>query len=484
MTTQNKLKVAVIGAGFSGLMALIKLREAGIDDVTIYEKADDVGGTWRDNRYPGVGCDVPSHLYRFTWEPNPEWSHVCSPGSEIFAYIKRIAAKYDTMPNIKFSSEVTKAEFVDGQWQLETVQGPQGAFDIVITAVGCLHHPVYPDIAGLDSFAGPCFHTSQWDESVSLEGKKVGIIGTGSTSTQIVSAIVDKVGKLTLFQRTAQWVLPLPNPEIPEFEKAKFRAKPSAIEAEYKKLAIDWNSHFAAMVVGENPEHYEFVKQQCRENLEQVEDPVLRAKLTPDYEVGCKRLVMSQDFYSRIQHPNAEVVTEKIERIEPSGILTVDGQLHELDVLVLATGFDAHRYVGPMNVIGRDGLKLADAWAEATHAYRAVSIAGFPNWFILGGPNSPVGNLSWLVTIELQFNYIMQLIEKLRSGNVKEITPKAEAVREFYDALNARMKDTIWTAGCNSWYLDKNGNPASWPWSYEEFEKSMQKPVLEDFEMA
>lgn len=484
MSTARKLRVAIIGAGASGIMSVIKMREAGIDDITVFEKAASLGGTWRDNRYPGLSCDVPSHLYRYSFEPNPEWSHVCSPGPEILSYLKQVVEKHDVARHIRFSSEVTKAEFNAGKWSIETTRGPQGAFDAVLVAVGVLHHPVYPDIPGLDSFAGAAFHTSRWDDSVSLKGKRVGIIGTGSTATQITGAVVGEVAHLSLFQRTAQWVLPLPNPAIPEEEKADYRANPGKLDAEYGRLAKEFNSNFAAAVVGANDEAYQGMVAACQSNLDRVKDPALKAKLTPDYKVGCKRMIMSDIFYEAVQQPNAEVVTDKIAAIEPGGVRTADGRLHELDVLVLATGFDTHRFVRPMNVIGREGRHLDEIWSGGNEGYMGVTVPDLPNWFMIGGPNSPIGNFSWLMTAENQFNYAMKLIDKLRSGNVTEISPKVEAVRAFNDSVKAKMPDTIWATGCNSWYVDKNGHVASWPWTYEKFEADMAEPVLDHYEMA
>ena len=480
----RKLRIAIIGGGAGGIMSVIKLREAGIDDVTVFEKAGDIGGTWRDNSYPGLTCDVPSHLYRYSFEPNPDWTHVCSPGPEILAYLKRVAEKYDVMKDVRLDSEVTKAEFKNDQWHLETVKGPEGAFDAVLVAVGVLHHPVYPKIDGLDSFDGPSFHTARWDHSVSLEGKRVGIIGTGSTAVQIVGAVIDDVEKLSLFQRTAQWVLPLPNPEIAADQKDAYRSDPALMQAEYERLAKEFNGNFAAAVVGANTEAYAGMVQACEENLATVKDPDLRAKLTPNYKVGCKRLVMSHNFYDAIQKPNADVVTDPIAHIEANGVRTKDGTLHELDVLVLATGFDTHRFVRPMNVTGTDGLKLDDAWANANEGYMAVTVPGFPNWFMIGGPNSPIGNFSWILTAENQFNYALKLIEQLRDGNARSIAPKREAASAFNAAVRAKMPDTIWASGCGSWYIDKNGNVASWPWTYERFEELMREPILDDFEIA
>jgi cyclohexanone monooxygenase len=484
MAEERKLRIAIIGAGASGMMSLIKLREAGIGDVTIFEKADELGGTWRDNRYPGLTCDVPSLAYRYSFEPNSEWTHVCAPGHEILAYLKKVAAKYDLERDIRYGHEVLKADYVDGQWRLETNHGDEGLFDAVIAAAGVLHHPAYPDIPGLDTFAGPTFHTARWPENLSLDGKRVGLIGTGSTATQITGAIIDEVAKLSLFQRTAQWIMPLANDPIPEEQRQAYRGNPALLEEEYERLTLEQTSKFAAAIVGANPRAYASIEKYCREHLDLVADPALRAKLTPNYKVGCKRLIMAGNFYQAIQRPNAELVTERIERIEREGVRTADGRLHPLDILVLATGFDAHQIMFPMEITGRGGKRLAESWAKDKEAYLAVTIPDFPNWFMIGGPNSPVGNFSWLQTAELQFGYALQLIELLRRGEAREVTPKPSAVRAFNDAVRAKMPDTIWASGCRSWYMTKDGHIASWPWTYAKFEADMRTPVLADYEIA
>lgn len=484
MTGERNLRIAIIGAGASGLMALIKLREAGIKDVVVFEKASDLGGTWRDNSYPGLTCDVPSLAYRYSFAPKADWTHVCASGAEILEYLKGVAKEHGVTPFIKYNSEVIRAAYIDQQWHIESTQGEQGAFDAVLTATGVLHHPIYPDIAGLGDFAGAMFHSARWDHNVSLKGKRVGVIGMGSTGTQIVGAIVDEVEKLSLFQRTAQWVLPLANDPIPDEQIATYRANPSLLDDEYERLSDEANSKFAAAIVGENPKAYAAIVQACEANLLTVKDPDLREKLTPHYEVGCKRLVMSGNFYDAIQKSNAELVTTTIEHIEPAGIRTSDGRLHELDVLVLATGFNTHQFLRPMTVTGRNGVTLEEAWAKKNEGYMSVTIPEFPNWFMIGGPNSPIGNFSWLLTAENQFNFALQLINLLRYGNSREIAPKASAAKAFNAAIRAKLPDTVWATGCKSWYVDMNGNVASWPWTYEKFENDMRQPIMDDFELA
>lgn len=481
---KKNMKIAIIGAGASGMMALIKLREAGISDVTVFEKAETLGGTWRDNRYPGLTCDVPSLAYRYSFAPNAEWTHVCAPGPEILDYLKGIADEYDLERDIRYGCEVLKADFADGQWHIETSAGDEGAFDVVLAAAGVLHHPALPDIPGLDTFAGDAFHTALWPHDYSLQGKRVGLIGTGSTATQITGAIIDEVAKLTLFQRTPQWILPLDNDPIPEEQREAYRTNPALLEEEFERLSLQQTESFAAAVVGENPRAYAALERYCQEHLDLVKDPDLKAKLTPDYKVGCKRLIMSGLFYQAIQQPNAELVTDGITAIEPKGVRTKDGRLHELDVLVLATGFDAHKIMSPMVISGRNGKRLDAAWADAQEAYLAVTIPDFPNWFMIGGPNSPVGNFSWLQTAELQFGYALKLIEMIRSGNAREIAPKPEALRRFNDAVIAKMPDTVWASGCKSWYINKDGHVASWPWTFKKFEADMTNPVLADYDIA
>jgi cyclohexanone monooxygenase len=484
MAKERNLRIAIVGAGASGLMALIKLREAGITDVTIFEKADSLGGTWRDNRYPGLSCDVPSLAYRYSFAPNAEWSHVCASGPEILDYFKGIAAEYDLERDIRYNCEVLKADFIDGQWRIETSDGDEGAFDAVLAAAGVLHHPAYPDIPGLDTFTGDAFHTARWPHNFSLKGKRVGLIGTGSTATQITGAVIDEVAKLSLFQRTPQWILPLANDPIPEEQRAAYRANPALLEEEFERLSAQQTESFAAAVVGENPRAYEALENYCKDHLNLVTDPDLRKRLTPDYKVGCKRLIMSGNFYQAIQKPNAELVTDGITAIEPKGVRTADGRLHEIDVLVLATGFDAHKIMSPMVITGRGGKQLDAEWSRAQEAYLAVTIPDFPNWFMIGGPNSPVGNFSWLQTAELQFGYALKLIEMIRDGNARELAPKAEALRRFNDAVKAKMPDTIWASGCKSWYINKDGHVASWPWTFARFKADMTNPVLDDYEIA
>ena len=354
---------------------------------------------------------------------------------------------------------------------------------VMIAATGVLHHPVYPQIDGLDSFAGPCFHSARWDHAVDLDGKRVGIIGTGSTAIQIVTGAVDKVVRLDLFQRTAQWVLPYPNEPYSEEQKREFRASPEKMAEMFWHMAEQFNNSFARAVIGEQTQMAR-VEQRCRMNLEHnVHDPVLHQQLTPDYKVACKRLIMSDTFYAAIQRPQAALVTAGIERTEAQGVRTRDGVLHELDVLVLATGFDGHRFMRDIDITGIDGLNLNDAWSQSLEAYRCLAARQFPNFFMLIGSTSPIGNFSLILIAEMQVNYILKLNERIRGGECRALAPQPAVTLAFNAEIREAMKHTVWVSGCCSWYLGKNGTPVTWPWSYERFEEDMREPNLAEFEL-
>jgi cyclohexanone monooxygenase len=353
----------------------------------------------------------------------------------------------------------------------------------VIVATGILHKAVLPEIDGRDSFQGAAFHSSKWDHDVSLDGKRVGIIGTGSTATQILPAIVGEVASVSLFQRTPQWIVSIPNNPFSDEKKALYRADPDRMNSLYFDLNEKLNERFAAALIGENEAGLAEIARQCRENLEtNVHDPELRRRLTPSYKAGCKRLIISDKFYPAIQRPNAHLVDDAIVRIEPGGVRTSDSKLHELDVLVYATGFDPFAFFHPATIVGRDGVSLGDRWKDSCQAHKTASVPGFPNLFFLGGPNSPIGNFSFLRTSEIQIGYVMGLIGLLSGGDCREIEPTREATDAFNAEMTAAMENTIWvTGGCNSWYFDKQGKVVSWPWSYARFRADLTEPRLDEF---
>jgi cation diffusion facilitator CzcD-associated flavoprotein CzcO len=483
-TNTRELRIVIIGAGMSGILAAIKLHAAGYSNYAIYEKADRLGGTWRENTYPGLSCDVPAHLYTYSFEPNPTWTRTFAPGPEIQSYFQRIADKHSVTPSIRFGEEITKCDFSGGRWHLESNRGTKDKADVVIAATGVLHHPNIPNFEGIESFTGACFHSSRWDHRVSLDARRAGVIGTGSTAIQITAALASRVSRFTLFQRTAQWVMPIQDGEYTEEDRSAFVHDPGKMQLLREELHRNFVDTFANAVVDADSPEMQVIETACRGHLDSVRDPKLRAKLTPTYRAGCKRLVMSPTFYEAIQRPNAEVVTDPIVRIEPNGVRTKDGTLRELDVLVLATGFRPDRFIRPTVVRGRDGVDLDDVWAEHPKAYLSVSIPGFPNFFMVNGPNSPIGNFSLIQIAEFQLGYIMQLIERLRDGHCREIAARPQALKQFdKDRIDASKK-SIWTTGCKSWYLDKNGVPMSWPWSYARFAEVMQHPDIDAFDMV
>lgn len=482
MSERSDFRVAVIGAGMAGILAAIRLREAGID-FTVLEKAERVGGTWRENTYPGIACDVPSVVYSYSFDHNPEWSKRYAPGHEIQAYFEDVADRRGITPFIRFGDEVVRCEWVGGRWQIQTAKGHRDEVDAVIAATGVLHHPNIPDFEGLDSFEGTAFHSARWDHSAELDGRRIGVVGTGSTAVQITCALVDRAEHFTLFQRTAQWVMLEENPDISDDKKQAFREDPTRMADLQSYLAKKFREYLVPGFLDVESERMHEVEERCIRDLEDnVKDPVLREKLRPDYRPGCKRLVVSPNFYEMIQRPNVTLETSGIERIEPNGVRTRDGELHELDVLVLATGFKADRFVRPTVVLGRDGLDLDEVWAKGPFAYLSMAVPGFPNLFLVNGPNGPIGNLSLIEVAESQLGYILQLVELLRSGERKEIAVTEEAAKAFEDERVAAARGTIWASGCNSWYLDQNGVPATWTFSYDRFIEETSAPKLEAFE--
>lgn len=476
----DTLRVAVIGAGMAGVLTSIKLAELGIEHV-VFEKADRVGGTWRDNTYPGLSCDVPAHSYTYSFARNPSWSGWFAPGPEIQAYFERVADEFGVLPRIRFGDEVTDLFWHDGAWELRTACGHGDRFDVVIAATGVLHHPNIPHFTGIETFAGASFHTARWDHSVPLDGRRIGVIGTGSTAVQMTSALVDRVERLVLFQRTAQWVYPGEMHVYTPEEQEAFRRDPARLDALARQLSQSLIDTVASAVVDIDSPYLARIQQRCENHLDTVRDPVLKAKLTPNYRAACKRLIFSWDFYEAVQRPNVDVVTAGIEGIEPGGVRTTDGDLHELDVLVIATGFRPDRFIRPTRVRGRNGLDLDDAWADGPYAHLSLSVPGFPNFFLLNGPNGPVGNFSLIDVAELQLVHVLSLIEQIRSGRFREIEPTASALDAFEAERRAAAARTVWVTGCTSWYLGKDGIPAGWTMSYERFREAMAHPDLGDY---
>jgi cation diffusion facilitator CzcD-associated flavoprotein CzcO len=466
----------------SGLCMAMRLQQCGFDDFTIYEKARHIGGTWRDNKYPGLTCDVPSRLYQYSFAPNPGWSSFFSPGPEIEAYLARVAAEGGLLAHIRFGSEVTAAEFSSGRWLITTAGGEQAEYDFLICATGFLRVPRVPQLRGLEDFAGACFHSARWDQTVSLEGLRVGVVGTGSTGMQIVSAVAGRCAQLDLFQRTAQWVVPVPNFRYSSVALRLYRALPFLNRLSYNgiRALIEFFS-YALVKPGLRRRAVELV---CRANLRSVRDPELRRALRPDYTPMCKRLVVSSGFYRAVQRSDVSVVTSGIDRVVGSGVVTVDGVLHELDVLILATGFDAHAFMRPMKMTGRDGITLEEAWAEGPRAFQTVAMPGFPNCFMLVGPHSPIGNFSVISTAETQAEHVLYWIRGWCEGEFDTVEPTLAATERYNSLINEALPDTVWVTGCTSWYLGASGLPELWPWTPRRHRAMLGNPVRSDYVLA
>lgn len=474
----ESVETCIIGAGMSGLLMGIRLQKAGLP-FRIIEKSDSVGGTWRENRYPGLTCDVPSFFYSYSFEPNLDWSHRFSPGPEIRSYFESVAKKYDLPASISFNETVEDARFEDGRWTIETASGESIRADVLVDATGPLHIKRYPEIPGLESFQGLAFHSADWNDEVDLEGRRVGVIGNGSTGVQMMAPISEQASRLSLFQRTPQWIFPVGNKRYSDRERKWTRRLPiwaSITRGIYKTL-------FDKSSVGVTEDGYWRRRMQkgCRDYLDTVKDPDLKAKLTPDYEPGCKRLILSTSFYPTLKKPHVDLVTESIKRIVPEGVETQDGVVHKLDVLVLATGFQAHEW-GIKNVHGLGGASLRQSWENGPRTYRSISMPGFPNYFMVVGPNSPIGNISIIDVSETQTRYILDCIKGLGKRERVALSPRVEAAAAFQSELREAMKSTIWVSGCNSWYIDPKGSPTLWPWSAKRFHQVLRRPDFSDYD--
>jgi cation diffusion facilitator CzcD-associated flavoprotein CzcO len=482
-SANNGLRYAVIGAGMAGILAAVRLKQQRADFI-VFEKAAKPGGTWRENRYPGLSCDVPAHAYTYSFEPYPEWKAYYAKGPEVQGYFEHVAEKYGINPFVRYGAEVVGCVYDDASatWTLTLGSGETQQFDVVIAASGVLHHPKTPDIPGLSTFSGHAFHTARWDDDAPIDGARVGLIGCGSTGIQIVTALNKRVDRLVHFQRSPQWVMPVPFFEYSEEEREAFRKDPELIEA-IRNDPEYWANimRFIKGIMEPDGPEIQIIEEYCRQNLETVKDPVLREKLRPNYKAACKRLIYSWCYYDEVQHPAVFVETGSIAQVEPKGVRMEDGTFHALDTLLLATGFHADRFIRPTSVLGRGGVSLDDFWKVRPTAYFAVTLPDFPNFFMLNGPTGPVGNFSLIDIAERQWGYIDQLLGPLREGKARAVAPLAKAHEDYEVRRIAAAKTTIFGSGCTSWYLDATGVPSSWPWSYEAFADAMATPVWEDY---
>ena len=444
----------MLGAGFGGIAMGIQLKRAGYD-FTIYEKGDGVGGTWRDNSYPGAACDVPSHLYSFSFELNPWWSRTYATQPEILSYIERVTDQYGVRPHVRTNTVIKEARWDDAaqQWLLTSDVGETSTAHVLVSGLGMLNVPHVPDIPGQDRFRGRMFHTSRWDHSKPLAGERVASVGTGASTIQYVPAIAPDVEHLTVFQRTPIWITPrLDRPYTPE-EQRRFARSKLAIRRERWK--IWWTYERSAFETDA-----EMTRQQttlAQSYLERkIEDPDLRARLTPDYPVGCKRPLISREWYPALTRPNVRLVTEPIQEFTERGVLTCDGEEHEVDTVILGTGFRANEYLTAIDIYGRDGRRLHDDWREGAEAYLGVTVAGYPNLFLLYGPNTNGVN-SVIFMHEAQVHYILRALRLLTRWRVGAVEVRRGVMRRYNNRLQAAMQDKVWLAGCNNYFTTPKG---------------------------
>jgi cation diffusion facilitator CzcD-associated flavoprotein CzcO len=469
-------RIVILGAGFSGLGMAIRLRQRGQHDFVVIEKADEIGGTWRDNTYPGCACDIPSHLYSFSFALNPRWSRAYSPQPEIWDYLRNCAKRYGILPHIRWNSELLDATWSDDEqrWHITTTRGQLTA-SILILGYGPLSEPSLPRIPGIERFEGAMFHSAQWNHDYDLTGKRVAVIGTGASAVQFVPLIQPRVGHLSLFLRTPPWILPRRDHPIPAWKQNMYRFLP--FTQRVARARIYSRLEIAALALVFRPAAIESVMQIARRHLEkQVPDPVLRAKLTPRYMMGCKRILLSDDFYPALSQPNVEVIAGHIREVRAGSIVSEDGTEREIDTIICGTGFHVTDARLPHCVRGQNGQSLAGRWQEGSSAYLGATVSGFPNMFLLIGPNTGLGHNSMIYMIESQITYILDCLRTMERRKLGAVEVRPDIQEAFNAELQGRMPATVWKSGCASWYLDANGrNTTLWPGFTFEFRRRTRR---------
>ena len=466
MSPEHHVDHLVVGAGFAGLCAAIKLDEMGERDFLVVERARDVGGTWRDNTYPGAACDVPSQLYSFSFARNPEWTRSFSPQPEIQAYLQRVARDAEVLDRFRFATEVLHARWdTDAQRWVTTTTTGVVVSRTLISGAGALVEPRLPDIDGIGSFQGEVFHSARWDHDADLAGKRVAVIGTGASAIQIIPEIAERAGHLDVYQRTAPWVLPRHERAYTALERRLFRRLP--LMQKLYRAGIYWGRETWVAGFTVEPRLFAPVERLARRHIaREIRDPDLRARVTPDFRMGCKRILQSNDYYPTLARDDVDLVTEPITKVTGDAVVTADGTERPADVLVVATGFHTTDPPIARRITGRGGSTLAETWADSgMTAYRGTTVHDFPNYFSIVGPNTGLGHSSMVFVIESQVAYICDAVRTMRERGWAEVEPRAEEQAAWNDALHRRMGRTVWqTGGCASWYLDEHGrNTTLWP---------------------
>jgi cation diffusion facilitator CzcD-associated flavoprotein CzcO len=477
----DSYQAVIIGAGFGGLGMAVRMKQHGLSDFLLIEKGNDVGGCWRDNTYPGAACDVPSHLYSFSFEPHYPWSRRFAPQAEILNYLRHCASKYDISRHIRFNTEVTAAKWQEQQqhWRISLNDGTHITARALITATGQLNQPAYPPLKGIDAFHGPHFHSARWDHSVDLRGKTVAVVGTGASAIQFVPEVTKVAGKLMLFQRSAAYVISKPDRAYSKLEHRILEKWPLTHTLDRARIYVANEARVLGFTSFQKAmELYKWLFR--RQLTSQIEDPALREKLTPDYPMGCKRILMSNDYYPALAQNNVEVINHGIQSVDESGLIDSNGVHHAADVIIYGTGFRATDFLTPMEITGRDGRQLNDVWRNGAEAYLGISVHGFPNLFMLYGPNTNLGHNSIIYMLESQFHYVLQCLENLKEHPVMEVRDDVQST--FNQRIQKQIRETVWEKGCNSWYKTESGkNTANWPGFTFDYRRRTRHLDLQDF---
>jgi cation diffusion facilitator CzcD-associated flavoprotein CzcO len=458
------LTAIIVGAGFSGLCAGFELRKAGIEDFVILEKADRLGGTWRDNSYPGAACDIPSHLYSYSFAPNPRWSRAYGGQPEILAYLERCADDFDLRRHLELGATVDHAAYdpATATWAVRVRGGPTRIARALILGNGALHLPAIPELPGRASFAGAAFHSARWDHAYPLDGKRVAVIGTGASAIQFVPQIAPRVAQLSVFQRTPPWVVEKLDRPIAAGEQWVFDHVPGAHWL--RRTGLYWRLESRVLAFAFAPRVLARYERQVADHLAaSVPDPDLRAKLTPSYRLGCKRVLISNDYYPALARPNVALVTDPIAAIEPSGVRTASGALHAVDAIIWGTGFKVVDYLSAIEIVGADGHDLSAVWRASVRSYLGITVSGFPNLFLLMGPNTGLGHNSMIFMIEAQARYAVQAIVAMRRHALAAIDVRPAVEQAFRAEMARKLAGTVWTSGCRSWYMAPDGEVLLWP---------------------
>lgn len=474
----RRLSVVIIGAGIGGICMAIQLKNSGVDSFVLLEKADDIGGIWRDNTYPGCGCDIPSHLYSFSFDPYRSATLRYPTQPQILSYLHDIVDKYDLRPSVRTNAEVTSAHYDEstGRWKVTVRGGDEYIADAVVYAVGQLHRPRWPDIPGRDQFSGPSFHSARWDHGSSLDGKDVAVVGTGSSAAQLIPHVARSARQLHVFQRTANWVLPKPGSEFKALSRLLFRIVPGAQTAYRKAWRLIGDSVLWPVITGgwSAPIVRAIASVHRRR---QVANPELRRRLIPDHPIGCKRMVIDSGYFPALNRANVDLVTESIERVTSTGVVTSDGRERRVDAIVYATGFRTTEFLVPMDVRGVDGRSLHDGWRDGAEAYLGVAVPGFPSLFLLHGPNTILGHNSNIFIIECQVGYVLECLRTLARRPSGGLDVQESAMAEYRAFLAREIGRTSWQAGCRSWYRTEAGRVTNpWPGSTRRYARMLRQP--------